>query len=63
MIATPDFTLDVAGIRAKYDPTKRLDLYYSLLMEENKRVNLVSRETSREDFDRMVAESLLPFDV
>ena len=37
----------------------RLDQYYSLLMEHNRRVNLVSRETSRSDFDRLVAESLL----
>ena len=40
----------------------RLDLYYELLMEQNRLVNLVSRETSREGFDRMVAESLLPLD-
>jgi len=38
---------------------QRLDQYYSLLMEHNRKVNLVSRETSRADFDRLVAESLL----
>lgn len=37
-----------------------LDRYFDLLMEQNSQVNLVSRETSREDFDRLVAESLLP---
>ncbi len=63
MTSTSDFTLDVPGILAKYDPLRHLDLYYTALMDENSGVNLVSRETSRGDFDRMVAESLLPFDV
>jgi 16S rRNA (guanine527-N7)-methyltransferase len=31
-------------------------------MEHNRQVNLVSRETDRASFDRMVGESLLPFD-
>jgi len=38
---------------------QRLDRYYALLTEHNRKVNLVSRETSRADFDRLVAESLL----
>ena len=38
----------------------RLDRYFELLMDQNRQVNLVSRETSRADFDRLVAESLLP---
>jgi len=40
----------------------RLDRYFELLMAQNRLVNLVSRETSRSDFDRLVAESLLPFE-
>ncbi len=46
----------------KYLPRNRLDSYYELLMKRNRSVNLVSRETSRADFDRMVAESLLPLE-
>jgi 16S rRNA G527 N7-methylase RsmG len=55
-----------------YDPISLLDKgiasnerdrYYSLLMEENRKVNLVSRETSRADFDRLLCESLLPLEV
>ena len=39
-----------------------LDRYYVELMSANQAVNLVSRETSRVDFDRLCAESLLPLD-
>jgi 16S rRNA G527 N7-methylase RsmG len=34
-----------------------------LLEVENQKVNLVSRETSRADLERLAAESLLPFEV
>lgn len=40
-----------------------LDQYYFELMKQNETVNLVSRETSRADFDRLCAESLLPLEV
>jgi 16S rRNA (guanine(527)-N(7))-methyltransferase RsmG len=55
-------TLDIASVVAKYDPSHRIDRYFELLMAENQKINLVSRETSRAEFDRMVAESLLPFE-
>lgn len=35
--------------------------YVDLLLEENQRINLVSRETTRAGLDRLAAESLLPF--
>lgn len=41
----------------------KLSRFYDLLMVENARVNLVSRETSRSSFDRMAAECLLPLTV
>lgn len=55
-------TLAIAPLIEKYLSLERADQYYELLMAENRSVNLVSRETSRADFDRMVAESLLPLD-
>ncbi len=54
--------LDVRKVLFAQDPHGRLDGYFAALMRENEKVNLVSRETGRADFDRMVAESLLPFD-
>ncbi len=53
---------DVGALHERYDPDNRLGSYYDALMNENERVNLVSRETDRESFDRMVAECLLPLD-
>jgi 16S rRNA (guanine(527)-N(7))-methyltransferase RsmG len=60
---TSVLTLEPSSIISKYDPSHRIDQYFDLLMAENQKVNLVSRETSRVEFDRMVAESLLPFEV
>lgn len=51
-----------AALIEKFLERSRLDRYFELLMNQNRVVNLVSRETSREDFNRMVAESLLPLD-
>lgn len=57
----PDIpTLQPGPLIEKYLDPEQLDSYYRILMAENRSVNLVSRETSRPDFDRMVAESLLP---
>lgn len=55
-------TLEIASLIEKYLSLQKADQYYELLMEQNRAVNLVSRETTREDFDRMVAESLLPIE-
>ncbi|MDZ4722581.1 MAG: RsmG family class I SAM-dependent methyltransferase [candidate division Zixibacteria bacterium] len=40
----------------------RVENYYSSLMELNQKINLVSRETNREGFTRMIAECLLPLE-
>jgi 16S rRNA G527 N7-methylase RsmG len=53
---------DNAALLTRHLPSGRLDAYYEFLMQENQKVNLVSRETTRADFDRMVAECLLPLD-
>ena len=37
-----------------------INRYLDLLQDENKRINLVSRETSREDLIRLATESLIP---
>ncbi len=47
----------------KYDPDSKLKQYLDLLEAENRKINLVSRETSRSDLVRLSAESLLPFEV
>jgi 16S rRNA G527 N7-methylase RsmG len=40
----PAIIYDPAELLKRLDPTNKLELYYQLLMEENKRINLVSRE-------------------
>ncbi|MDD3732329.1 MAG: class I SAM-dependent methyltransferase [candidate division Zixibacteria bacterium] len=54
---------DIERVLKVYDPDKRLDEYFLLLMEENEKVNLVSRETSPSDLKRLAAESLLPCEI
>lgn len=49
------------NILYNYDPDSKLKQYFDLLEDENKKINLVSRETSRSDLERLAAESLLPF--
>jgi len=59
----PALALNPPELLKKYLQPHLVDRYYQSLMGENRRVNLVSRETSREDFERLIAESLLPLDV
>ena len=59
----PDLgVVDLGELRARLIPSGRLDEYFRFLMEHNRQVNLVSRETNRASFDRMVGESLLPLE-
>jgi 16S rRNA (guanine527-N7)-methyltransferase len=51
-----------ADLISKYLAPEELDAYFSALMDENQRVNLVSRETTRAGFEKLVAESLLPLE-
>jgi 16S rRNA (guanine527-N7)-methyltransferase len=53
-------SLDPSHVISQFLTKERLDAYFDSLMAENAKVNLVSRETSRASFDRMVGESLLP---
>lgn len=54
---------DRDAILSRYDRNNRLSEFYRLLMIENEKINLVSRETSRDDFQQLAAESLLPLDI
>lgn len=55
-------SFDSVALLSRHLPAERLQAYYDLLMLENQKINLVSRETTRADFDRMVAECLLPLE-
>ena len=50
-------------ILAKYDPESKIKQYLTLLKAENQKINLVSRETSDTDLERLAAESILPFEI
>ena len=54
--------LDIDTVINRFVQREALDRYYIELMKQNESVNLVSRETSRADFDRLCAESLLPLE-
>lgn len=54
--------LDPIDLLARLDPDQRLTEYFDLLAEENKRANLVSRETISSGLPRLAAESILPFE-
>lgn len=51
-----------ADILTKYAPNNQLEPYFSALKEENRNINLVSRETIEKNLPILSAESLLPFE-
>ena len=51
------------AILSKHDPDSKIKQYLTLLKAENQKINLVSRETSDFDLERLAAESLLPLEV
>jgi 16S rRNA G527 N7-methylase RsmG len=55
--------LDVDSLLTKYDPHDGLEAYFRMLLLENRRINLVSRETSHKDLRTLAAESLLPLEI
>jgi len=55
-------TLDSNAILEKYGIAKKCDSWFDALMEENEKLNLVSRETTRQDLKRLSAESVLPLE-
>ena len=61
----PMITYDPVELLKRLDPASKLELYYRFLLEENKRVNLVSRETGTSgliDLRKLAAQSLLPLE-
>ncbi|MEW5995197.1 MAG: RsmG family class I SAM-dependent methyltransferase [Candidatus Zixiibacteriota bacterium] len=57
---------DADDILRAFDPSNRLDQYFRLLAQENRRLNLVSRETMADQFSvlrRLAVESLVPLSV
>ena len=48
------------SIIAKYNIEPRLESYFDEILEYNKKVNIVSRETSRPELLKMAADSLIP---
>jgi 16S rRNA (guanine(527)-N(7))-methyltransferase RsmG len=47
----------------RYDPSRLIERYVDLVTAENRNINIVSRETTREDIIRLAAESLVPLEV
>lgn len=61
---SPDspMSFDSANIIEKYNIKPKIDEYLDFLLEYNRKINLVSRETSREQLTRIVADCLIPFE-
>ncbi len=52
-------SLDPESLLKGLDPEKRLSRYFELLVAENKRVNLVSRETIQSGLPKLAANLLI----
>lgn len=55
--------IDPDEILKKYNSRSKISHYLDLLKRENKKINLVSRETNEPDLIRLAAESLAPFEI
>jgi len=53
-------TLSSAELARRFDPDSRITEFCVLLRAENRRINLVSRETSDADMERLALDSLAP---
>ncbi|MEA3296984.1 MAG: RsmG family class I SAM-dependent methyltransferase, partial [candidate division Zixibacteria bacterium] len=51
---------DFTEIIRRYDPDERLERYYDALITENRKINIVSRETDRQGLMKLSVESLVP---
>ena len=54
------FTYKIQDILNRFADSERLELYFDQLEVWNSKINLVSRETVRDDWRRLAAESLVP---
>jgi 16S rRNA (guanine527-N7)-methyltransferase len=55
--------LEPSSLIAKYNLQSKAEQYFTVLMQENERVNLVSRETENAGFAKLFAESILPLEM
>jgi len=62
-IRVETIAFDIDSLLQRFAPKTALESYFEYLMRENERINLVSRETSQEDLNRLAAESLLPLSI
>lgn len=60
MIQNPTLDFDQEKLLDRFDTDSGLQKYFDLLMDENQRINLVSRETNQDDLRRLSAESIAP---
>lgn len=60
-IHTPDEILAEFGGRSKFDGRLKFAEFVRLLLAENERINLVSRETTEDDLYKLIADCLFPF--
>lgn len=58
--SAPEFSFALNSFLESVDPDQSRNRYFDLLRIENKRKNLVSRETIESGLDRLFAESLIP---
>jgi 16S rRNA (guanine527-N7)-methyltransferase len=67
----PSITYDPVELLKRFDPQNKLERYYQVLLQENEKINLVSRETGGARFmnkdiftglKKLAAQSLLPFE-
>ncbi len=60
MTTNPPLDFNLEKLLSQFDCDTSLQKYFDLLMAENQRINLVSRETNPDDLRRLAAESLAP---
>ncbi len=61
----PSITYDPSELLKRFDPQNKLERYYQLLLQENEKINLVSRETGTAGLTglkKLAAQSLLPIE-
>ncbi|HEX2897757.1 MAG TPA: RsmG family class I SAM-dependent methyltransferase [candidate division Zixibacteria bacterium] len=61
--STTPLLFDQKAVLLKFDPESNIKLYLQLLESENQKINLVSRETSPSDLEKLAAESVFPFEI
>jgi len=56
------FYFESRAIISKYGIEKKIDTYLEQILDFNRKINLVSRETSSENLMKIAADSLIPFE-